>query len=125
MEGATQKSLDEEVKSTDNLPMDSTAQKPKAADEDGGSAKSDVQSSANSTLARKDKPHAAEDKSKDKCPGSNSAATASTALNGQTASAQERDVVDGAVAEPAVAITPQSTREEAENVTPNDKANGT
>ncbi|EZA54373.1 hypothetical protein DMN91_001516 [Ooceraea biroi] len=122
LEGATQKSLDEEIKSTDNVPIESISQKPKTADEDAGQARSDAQppSTVNSTTTsvKKDngKPHSTEE-AREKC-SCTTGANASTAQNGQSANPQEKDVVDAV--EPA-AVTPQSR--EPENVTPNDKAN--
>lgn len=118
LEGATQKSLDEEIKSTDNIPTESTSQKPKTADEDSGQAISgDAQSLTNLTLIKKDsKLHSAEE-TKEKC--SCSAGNSANAIqNEQSVNVQEKDVVDSAV---EVAVTPQ----EPENVTSNDRANGT
>ncbi|KYQ46275.1 RalA-binding protein 1 [Trachymyrmex zeteki] len=116
LEGATQKSLDEEIKSTDNIPTESTSQKPKTADEDSGQAISgDAQSLTNLTLIKKDsKLHSAEE-TKEKC--SCSAGNSANAIqNEQSVNVQEKDVVDSAV---EVAVTPQ----EPENVTSNDRAN--
>jgi len=119
LEGATQKSLDEEIKSTDNIPIESISQKSKAVDEDAGQTKSEL--FINPTSVKKDnsgKSHSTEE-AKEKCSYA-TGANANNAQNGQNANIQEKDVVDSV--EPAV-ITPQSR--EAENVTPNDKANGT
>lgn len=117
MEGATQKSLDEEIKSTDNVPIESTLQKSKPADEDPGQVKSDSQSSNNATLKKDSKLHSAEE-GKEKC--SCSASNSHTAQNGQNINVQEKDAVDSV---DNATVTPQS--KESENVTPNDKANGT
>lgn len=121
MEGATQKSLDEEVKSTDNIPIESTSQKPKTADEDSGQAiPGDAQASTNSSSVKKDSKlqnHGAEE-AKDKCSCS-AGSSANAAQNEQSVNVQEKDAVDSAI-EP-VTVTPQ----EPENVTPNDRANGT
>ncbi|KYN14536.1 PREDICTED: ralA-binding protein 1 [Trachymyrmex cornetzi] len=114
LEGATQKSLDEEIKS-DNVPTESISQKPKTADENSGQAISgDTQSSTNPTLIKKDnKLHSAEEtKEKCSCSGNSTNAT----QNEQNVNVQEKDAVDSAV---EVAVTPQ----EPENITPNDKAN--
>lgn len=113
-----QKSLDEEIKSTDNVPIESISQKPKPVDEDPGQVKSDNQPSNNATLIKKDnKLHNAEE-GKEKC--SCSASNSHTAQNGQNVNVQEKDTVDSV---DNATVTPQS--KESENVTPNDKANGT
>lgn len=116
LEGATQKSLDEEIKS-DNIPTESISQKPKTAEEDPGQAISgDAQSLTNSILIKKDnKLHSAEE-TKEKCSCSSNSANATQ--NEQNVNVQEKDAVDSAV---EVAITPQ----ESENIMPNDRANGT
>ena len=116
LEGATQKSLDEEIKS-DNIPTESISQKSKTADEDSGQAISgDVQSSTNLTLIKKDnKLHSAEE-TKEKC--SCSSNSANVTQNEQNVNVQEKDMVDSAI---EVAVTPQ----EPENITPNDRTNGT
>lgn len=118
MEGATQKSLDEEIKSTDNISIESTSQKAKITDEDAGQMKSDIQSSTNSTLMKRDSGRSlGTEEMKEKCL---TGASANTTQNGQNVNTQEKDVVDSV--EP-VAVTPQSR--EPENITPNtDKANG-
>ncbi|XP_070155025.1 ralA-binding protein 1 [Polyergus mexicanus] len=116
LEGATQKSLDEEIKSTDNVPIESISQKPKLADEDPGQVKSDNQPSNNATLIKKDsKLHNAEEE-KEKC--SCSVSNSHTAQNGHNVNVQEKDTVDSI---DNATVTPQS--KESENVTPNDKAN--
>ncbi|KAM0730957.1 RalA-binding protein 1 [Formica fusca] len=116
LEGAMQKSLDEEIKSTDNVPIESISQKPKPVDEDPGQVKSDNQPSNNATLIKKDnKLHNAEE-GKEKC--SCSASNSHTAQNGQNVNVQEKDTVDSV---DNATVTPQS--KESENVTPNDKAN--
>ncbi|XP_029667173.1 ralA-binding protein 1 [Formica exsecta] len=116
LEGAMQKSLDEEIKSTDNVPIESISQKPKPVDEDPGQVKSDNQPSNNATLIKKDsKLHNAEE-GKEKC--SCSASNSHTAQNGQNVNVQEKDMVDSV---DNATVTPQS--KESENVTPNDKAN--
>ncbi|KYM82657.1 RalA-binding protein 1 [Atta colombica] len=114
LEGATQKSLDEEIKS-DNIPTESILQKPKTAEEDPGQAISgDAQSLTNSILIKKDnKLHSAEE-TKEKCSCSSNSANATQ--NEQNVNVQEKDAVDSAV---EVAITPQ----ESENIMPNDRAN--
>lgn len=115
MEGATQKSIDEEVKSTDNVPTESISQKPKPADpgEDPGQVKPDSQPSNNATLMKKEGKNAEEGKEKCSC---------SAGQNGQSVqNVQEKDAVDSADALSAT-VTPQS--KESENVTPNDKADG-
>jgi len=117
LEGATQKSLDEEIKSTDNISIESTSQKLKTADEDSGQAvPSDAQPSINSTLKKDSKLHCVEEaKEKCSCSAGNSA---NVTQNEQSVNVQEKDSVDSAVE--AVSVTPQ----EPENV-PNDKTNGT
>ncbi|KAM0730642.1 RalA-binding protein 1 [Formica fusca] len=116
LEGAMQKSLDEEIKSTDNVPIESISQKPKPVDEDPDQVKSDNQPSNNATLIKKDnKLHNAEE-GKEKC--SCSASNSHTAQNGQNVNVQEKDTVDSV---DNATVTPQS--KESENVTPNDKAN--
>ncbi|KAG5317456.1 RLIP protein, partial [Pseudoatta argentina] len=114
LEGATQKSLDEEIKS-DNIPTESISQKSKTIDEDSGQAISgDTQSSTNSTLIKKDnKLHSAEE-TKEKC--SCSGNSVNVTQNEQNVNLQDKDTVDSAV---EVAVTPQ----EPENIMPNDKAN--
>ncbi|XP_072759775.1 ralA-binding protein 1 [Anoplolepis gracilipes] len=112
LEGATQKSLDEEVKSTDNVPIESTSQKPKSTEEDPGQVKSDSQPSNNATLMKKENKSAEEGKEKCSC---------SAGQNGQSVqNVQEKDAVDS-VDTLSATVTPQS--KESENVTPNDKAN--
>ncbi|XP_014484927.1 PREDICTED: ralA-binding protein 1 isoform X2 [Dinoponera quadriceps] len=118
LEGATtQKSLDEEVRSTESVPVESASQKSKSADEDPAQTKHDAQtSSSNSTLAKKDgKQHGVEE-AKEK---PTYAAGTSTAQNEQGVSVQDKDTVDSAE---TAAITPQSR--EPEDATLNDKANG-
>lgn len=125
LEGATQKSLDEEVRSADNVPTESTAsQKPKTADEDSAQTKpADVQptSSSSALMLKRDGKslHVAEE-AKEK--SSHATGTnASAHQNEQGANAQEKDTVDSA--ETTAVVTPQS--KESENVTPNDKTDGT
>lgn len=119
MEGATQKSLDEEIKSTDNIPVESASQKPKTVDEDSGQAIfGDAQPSINSTLIKKDSKLHCVEEAKEKCycsAGTNANAT----QNEQSVNVQEKDTVDSAVE--AATVTPH----EPENIIPNDKANGT
>ncbi|XP_020281938.1 ralA-binding protein 1 isoform X2 [Pseudomyrmex gracilis] len=116
LEGATQKSMDEEIKSADNVPIESISQKSKTVDEDSsGPVKSDVQSSTSSTLTRKDSKLQGVEEAKEKCSCSLGTSTNST-QNEQNLNIQEKDTVDSA--ETAV-VTPQS--KEPENVTPNDK----
>lgn len=118
MEGATQKSLDEEIKSTDNVPIESTLQKSKPADEDPGQVKPDSQPSNNATLKKDSKLHSAEE-GKEKC--TCSASNSHTVQNGQNINVlQEKDAVDSV---DNATVTPQS--KESENVTLNNKANGT
>lgn len=119
MEGATQKSLDEEIKSTDNIQIESTSQKPKPVDEDLGQVKPDGQASNNATLMKKDSKLHIADEGKEKCSCSAGTSSSNVAQNGQTVTVQEKDAVDSA----DTVITPQS--KESENVTPNDKINGT
>ncbi|XP_012533580.1 ralA-binding protein 1 [Monomorium pharaonis] len=117
LEGATQKSLDEEIKSTDNILIESTSQKPKIIDEDSGQAiPSDTQLSTNSTLIKKDsKLHNAEE-TKEKC--SCSTGTSANAVQNEqnVTNVQEKDAVDSAV---EATVTPQ----ESDSITPNDKVN--
>lgn len=118
LEGATQKSLDEEIKSSDNISIESTSQKPKTADEDSAQSKSDSLTSTNSILLKTDgKPHGTEE-TKEKCSCSAST-SASAAQNGQNVNAQEKDAVDSA--ENPAMVASQSK----EYVTSDDKANGT
>lgn len=112
MESATQKSLDEESKSADNVPIESILQKPKSADEDSGQVKLDSQPSNN---AKKDKLSSAEEGKEKFC----SVSSSHTAQNGQNVNVQDKDIVDSV---DIVTIAPQS--KESEDVTPNDKANG-
>lgn len=112
MEGATQKSLDEESKSTDNVPIESISQKSKSVDEDFGQVKLDSQPSNN---VKKDKlPNAEEGKEK-----SCSVSSSHTAQNGQSVNIQDKDMVDS-----MDIVTVASQSKESEDVTPNDKANG-
>ncbi|XP_050449757.1 ralA-binding protein 1 [Cataglyphis hispanica] len=116
LEGATQKSLDEEIKSTDNVPIESTLQKSKPVDEDPGQVKPDSQPSNNATLKKDSKFHSAEE-GKEKC--SCSASNSHTVQNGQNINVlQEKDAVDSV---DNATVTPQS--KESENVTLNNKAN--
>lgn len=117
LEGATQKSVDEEIKSADNVPIESISQKPKTIDEDSGPVKSDVQSSTNSTLTRKDSKLQGAEEAKEKC--SCSLGTNTNVTQNENLNIQEKDTVDSV--ETAV-VTPQS--KEPENVTPNDKTSG-
>lgn len=117
LEGATQKSLDEEIKSTDNIQIESTSQKPKPVDEDLGQVKPDGQASNNATLMKKDSKLHIADEGKEKCSCSAGTSSSNVAQNGQTVTVQEKDAVDSA----DTVITPQS--KESENVTPNDKIN--
>lgn len=119
LEGATQKSLDEEIKSADNIPIEPITQKPKTVDEDFGQATSgDSQSSTNSTLIKKDNKLHNVEEAKEKCSCS-AGSGANATQNEQSVNVQEKDAVDSAVEVPTV--TPQ----ESENVTPNDRVNGT
>ncbi|KAL6446551.1 hypothetical protein ACFW04_001232 [Cataglyphis niger] len=116
LEGATQKSLDEEIKSTDNVPIESTLQKSKPADEDPGQVKPDNQPSNNATLKKDNKLHSTEE-GKEKC--SCSASNSHTVQNGQNINVlQEKDGVDSV---DNATVTPQS--KESENVTLDNKAN--
>lgn len=119
LEGATtQKSLDEEVKSTENIPIESTSQKPKSADEDSAQTKQDTQTSSNLTLAKKDsKQYGGVEEAKEKLTYATGTST-NTAQSEQGVNAQEKDTVDSVE---AAAVTPK----EPEDVTPNDKMNGT
>lgn len=113
MEGATQKSLDEEVKSSDNIPAES--QKSNTVDEDSMQMKLDTQSLSNSTLLKKDSKLHFEEEAKEKTAGTST----NTIQNEQSINVQEKDTVDSVE---TVAVTSQS--KESENVTPNDKTNG-
>ncbi|XP_071574260.1 ralA-binding protein 1 [Temnothorax nylanderi] len=117
LEGATQKSLDEEIKSTDNIPIESVSQKSKTVDEDSGQIiPCDAQPLTNPTLIKKDsKLHNAEE-AKEKCSCS-TGINANATQNEQSVNAQEKDTVDFAVE--IATVTPQ----EPESVTPNDKTN--
>lgn len=122
LEGATtQKSLDEEVKSTENVPIESISQKPKNADEDSTQTRHDTQTLSNSTLVKKDsKQHGGVEEAKEK-PTHVTGTSTNTTQNEQSVNVQEKDTVDSAE---TVALTPQS--KEPENITPNDnKTNGT
>lgn len=119
LEGATtQKSLDEEVKSTENVPVESTSQKPKSADEDSAQTKHDAQASSNSTSVRKDSKQHGVEEAKEKPTYATGTSTNATQSE-QGANVQEKDTVDSAE---TAAVTSQSR--EPENATPNDKANG-
>jgi len=113
LEGATQKSLDEESKSTDNVPIESISQKPKSADEDLGQVKLDSQPSNN---AKKDSKLPSAEEGKEKSCSANSS---HTVQNGQSVNVQDKDAVDSV---DIATVAPQS--KESEDVTPNDKANG-
>lgn len=116
LEGATQKSLDEEVKSADNIPIEPVSLKPKTVDEDPGQAMpSDTQPSTNliKSLIKKDSKLNSLEETKEKCSCSGTSAT----QNEQSVNAQEKDVVDSVVE--VATVTPQ----ESENATPNDKTN--
>lgn len=117
LEGATQKSLDEEIKSADNIPIESTSQKLKIGDEDSAQPRPDAPPSSNSTSIKKDsKLHGIEDvKEKSHLIGTG----ASKMQNEQSISIQEKDTVDSVE---ATVVTPQL--KEIEDVIPNDKANG-
>lgn len=112
MEGATQKSLDEESKSTDNVPIESISQKPKSADEDPGQVKLDSQPSNN---AKKDGKLNVEEGKEKSC----SVNSSHTVQNEQSVNVQDKDAVDSV---DIATVAPQS--KESEDVTPNDKANG-
>ncbi|XP_053976586.1 ralA-binding protein 1 [Hylaeus volcanicus] len=62
VEGATQKSLDEDVKSTDENVVESSSQKVKVEEEDSGHVKPETQSTYTSTLKRDNKAHGSEDR---------------------------------------------------------------
>lgn len=112
LEGATQKSLDEESKSTDNVPIESISQKPKSADEDHGQVKLDSQPSNN---AKKDGKLLNVEEGKEKSCSTNNS---HTVQNGQNVNVQDKDAVDSV---DIATVGPQS--KESEDVTPNDKAN--
>lgn len=116
MEGATQKSLDEEVKSADNIPIEPISLKPKTVDEDQVIS-TDAQPSTNliKTLIKKDSKLNNLEETKEKCSCSTGA---NATQNEQSVNAQEKDVVDSVVE--VATVTPQ----ESENATPNDKTNG-
>lgn len=87
MEGATQKSLDEEVKSTDENAVEPIAQKIKA-EEDTEHIKLETQSTSASTLKRNNKVHTPED---------NMEPTSTNAIqNEQTPHIHDKDTVDSA-----------------------------
>lgn len=116
LEGATQKSLDEEIKSTDNIPIEFVSQKPKAVDEDPEQViPSDTQQSTTKPIfIKKDsKMHNVEEKDKCSC---SAGISANATQNEQSVNAQEKDAVDSAVE--VATVTPES-------VTSNDKINGT
>ncbi|KYN05263.1 PREDICTED: ralA-binding protein 1 [Cyphomyrmex costatus] len=115
LEGATQKSLDEEIKSTDNIPIESTLQKPKAANGDSGQTISDNAQSSTNTLIKKDSKLHSTEEVKEKCSCS-AGSSASAMQNEQNVNIQDKDAVDSAI---ETAITPQ----EPENVTQNDRTN--
>lgn len=120
LEGATQKSLDEEIKLTDNIPIESVSQKPKTVDEDPEQViLGDTQLSTNLVLMKKDKLHSVEE-TKEKC--SCSANTSGNIMQNEQSvnvcNAQEKDTVDSAVE--ITMITPQ----ESENITSNEETNG-
>ncbi|XP_029171449.1 ralA-binding protein 1 [Nylanderia fulva] len=117
LEGATQKSLDEEIKSTDNVPIESTTQKSKPVDEDLGQVKPDSQSSNNATLMKKDSKLQSAEEGKEKCSCLAGTSSSNVAQNGQSINVQEKDAVD------SVDNVMVTQSKESENVTPNDKVN--
>ncbi|TGZ52542.1 ralA-binding protein 1 [Temnothorax longispinosus] len=117
LEGATQKSLDEEIKLTDNIPIESVSQKSKTVDEDSGQIiPCDAQPLTNPTLIKKDSKLYNAEEAKEKCSCS-TGINANATQNEQSVNAQEKDTVDFAVE--IATVTPQ----EPESVTPNDKTN--
>lgn len=122
MEGATQKSLDEEIKSANNTPIESISQKPKTVDEDSGQViPGDAHPSINPTLTKKENKLHSVEEVKDKYSCSADINANNAVQNEQGVNAQEKDVVDSTVEVATVAtVTPQ----ELENVTLNDKTNG-
>lgn len=121
MEGATQKSLDEEIKLTDNIPIESVSQKSKTVDEDPEQLiPGDTQLSINLTLIKKDsKLHSVEEaKEKCSCSANTSVNITQNEQSVNVCNAQEKDAVDSAVE--IIMVTPQ----EPENITPNEKTNG-
>lgn len=121
LEGAAQKSLDEEIKLTDNISIDSNSQKLKITDGDPGQLRSDIQTASNPALIKKDKLHSLEEV-KEKCSypmGSSIGTTSSITLNEQNINLQDKDAVDSA--EIAI-ITPQL--KEIDNIMSDEKTNG-
>ncbi|XP_011860711.1 PREDICTED: ralA-binding protein 1 [Vollenhovia emeryi] len=117
LEGATQKSLDEEIKSADSIPIESISQKPKTVDEDPAQViPGDAQPSTNPALIKKDSKLHNVEEAKEKCSCS-AGASANVTQNEQSVNAQEKDTVDSAGE--VATVTPQ----ESENVTPNEKTN--
>ncbi|KAL0118092.1 hypothetical protein PUN28_009041 [Cardiocondyla obscurior] len=119
LEGTTQKSLDEEIKSTDNVPVESISQKLKTADEDSEQIiPADAQSSSNSTLLKKNsKLLQSAEEAKEKSSYSTSTNANGTQNEQNIINTQEKDVVDSVV-DVGSTVTPQ----ESENI-PNDKTN--
>ncbi|XP_024874091.1 ralA-binding protein 1 [Temnothorax curvispinosus] len=116
LEGATQKSLDEEIKLTDNIPIESVSQKSKSDEDSGQIIPCDAQPLTNPTLIKKDSKLYNAEEAKEKCSCS-TGINANATQNEQSVNAQEKDTVDFAVE--IATVTPQ----EPESVTPNDKTN--
>ncbi|XP_015187450.1 PREDICTED: ralA-binding protein 1 [Polistes dominula] len=92
LEGTAQKSLDEEVKSSDENPLDPNSQKAKVIEKETGHLKIEGLKSSNTTVKKNNQQHNAED-IKDKCPtctGSNT----NIIKNERKLNSQELDVVD-------------------------------
>lgn len=109
LEGATQKSLDEEVKSSDETaPADVSSQKAKVLEEDSGQLKPDVQLPSTSTLKKSNKSHCLEDTKENSSP----LALPSTSQNERNVATHDKDTVDSS--ETPVVL---SQLNETENVT--------
>ncbi|XP_076300923.1 ral interacting protein [Lasioglossum baleicum] len=98
MEGAAQKSLDEEVKSTDENIVESTVQKVKVEEEDSAHLKSEIQTTSVSTLKKINKVHTSEDGKEPISTNSNQSERSS-----QT---NDKDIVDSA--EPSTLVSQSS-----------------
>ncbi|XP_043247809.1 ralA-binding protein 1 [Colletes gigas] len=100
LEGATQKSLDEDVKSTDENVVESNVQKIKAEEEDSGHVKPETQSTYTSTLKKSNKIHTSEDREP---------TSTNTTQNEKAMQTHDKDIVDFVEAS---ALIPQSSEQE-------------
>nr|XP_031842611.1 ralA-binding protein 1 isoform X1 [Nomia melanderi] len=88
IEGATQKSIDEEVKSTDETVVETNVQKAKVDEEDSTHVKSEIQTPSTSTLKRINKVHTSEDNKEPISTNANQ--------NERSSQTTDKDIVDSA-----------------------------